>query len=119
MEQLSHSINTWNKVNSSRRDNEPIHVDSTQLGSSKHKNEASKKNTEAFNKNIEVSNNKIKASMKNIENQIKQLSKQVAARSNGHFSGNTYDSPRDEEVVREVEDEWEVVEEGWVENKRK
>lgn len=49
--------------------------------------------------------------MKNIENQIGKLSKQVVARLNGGFNGNMLDSPRDEEVEKEVEDEWKVVDE--------
>lgn len=42
----------------------------------------------------------------------------MEALSNGGFSGNTLDRPRDEEVDREVKDEGEVIDEGEVENKQ-
>lgn len=38
----------------------------------------------------------------------------MEAQANGSFSGNVLDSPRDDEVDREVKDEWEVVDEGRV-----
>lgn len=43
------------------------------------------------------------------------MSEQVVARSNRGFNGNTFDDPRNHEVKREVEDEWEVVDEEGVE----
>lgn len=42
----------------------------------------------------------------------------MEARSIRGFSGNAFDSPRDEEVEREVEDEREVSVEGEVEKKQ-
>lgn len=50
--------------------------------------------------------------MKNIENQIGQLSKEVATQSSGGCNRNTLDCPRDDEVERELEEEFEVFGEG-------
>lgn len=43
-----------------------------------------------------------------------KLSKQVEAQSSGGFNRNAQDSPMDDEVEREFEDEWEVFDEGGV-----